>query len=100
VIPLGILGYLGWHGGTVLDRAHPFRGFLIVATALFVLCYMWTMGMSSSPDEFGEGSNLGLDPERAKGAKATGEFIYRYVLYLAVIYAALFFSFRRRQQRR
>lgn len=39
LIPLGIIAWICWFAGGQLNREHPFRGFLIASTVLFVLCW-------------------------------------------------------------
>jgi hypothetical protein len=36
-----------------------------------------------------------LDPERAKRARETGEYVWRFVVYVTIAYVALFFGWRR-----
>jgi hypothetical protein len=89
LIPLGIIGGVSWSAGSLLHRDYPFRGFLIATAILGVLCWFWTLGMMSESDYDGEGG-LYLDPERAKRARETGEYVWRFVLYITTAYVALF----------
>lgn len=99
LVPLGFLAWIGWSTGKHLDRNHPFGGFLITAAALFVLCWMWNSGMTTSEsDPDGEGGGLFLDPERAKRARETGEFVYKYVLFVLTAYVGLFLGFLKREE--
>jgi hypothetical protein len=95
LIPLGIIAWIGWSSGSHLNREHPFRGFLIAVAVLGVLCWFWTAGMASESDYDGEGSSLYLDPERARQARETGEYVWRFVLYVTTAYLALFLKWRR-----
>ena len=88
LIPLGVIGWVCWSAGSQLNREHPFRGFLIASAVLFVLCFMWSMGMTSESD--GEDSYTYLDKEKAKRARETGEYVWRFVLYVTIAYVALF----------
>ena len=95
LIPLGIIAWIGLASGSHLNREHPFRGFLIAAAILGVLCWFWTAGMGSDSDYDGEGSSLYLDPERARRARETGEYVWRFLLYVITAYLALFLKWRR-----
>lgn len=97
LIPLGIISWVCWFGGGQLNREHPFRGFLIAAAVLGVLCFFWSAGMVSDSDYDGEGSSLYLDPERAKRAKVTGEYVWRFLLYVTTAYLVLFLKLRLRR---
>ena len=97
LIPLGIIAWVCWFAGGQLNPEHPFRGFLIAAAVLGVLCFFWSAGMVSDSDYDGEGSSLYLDPERAKRAKATGEYVWRFVLYVTTAYLVLFQKLRQRR---
>jgi hypothetical protein len=95
LIPVGIIAWIGWAAAAYLDREHPFRGFLITAAVLGLLCWFWTAGMASDSDYDGEGSGFYLDPERARRARETGEYVWRFLLYVTTAYAALFLKWRR-----
>jgi len=89
LVPLCLISWICWFAGAQLDREHPFRGFLIAATVLFVLCWMWSAGMVHESD----GEDTGgwyLDPKKANRAKETGEYVWRYILYVTIAYLALF----------
>jgi hypothetical protein len=92
VVPLGIIATVSWYAGGALDREHPFRGFVIAATVLAVLCWFWTAGMTSGDSDYEDGgSSLYLDRERAQRARETGEYVWRYLIYVSVAYAVLFY---------
>lgn len=92
VVPLGIIATVSWYAGGALDREHPFRGFVVAATVLAVLCWFWTAGMTSGDSDYEDGgSSLYLDRERAQRARATGEYVWRYLIYVSVAYAVLFY---------
>lgn len=95
LIPLGIIGWVCWFAGDQLDREHPFRGFLIASAILGILCFLWSKGVTFESDSDGEGSSAFLDPEKAKRAKQTGEYVWRFVVYVATAYLALFLKLRR-----
>jgi hypothetical protein len=50
--------------------------------------------MVSESDYDGEGSSLYLDPEKARRARATGEYVWRFVLYVTTAYLALLLRLR------
>ena len=93
LIPLGIIAWVCVLASTQLDREHPFRGFLIASAVLFAMCFMWSMGMTTDSD--GEDSHWYLDPAKAKRARATGRYVWQYLLYVTVAYVALFLGRRR-----
>jgi hypothetical protein len=64
----------------------------LIATAVFgVVCLLWTQGMSSDLDSDPDsGSSLYFDRERAAHARATGEYVWRFLIYVSVAYLALF----------
>jgi hypothetical protein len=95
LFPVGIFAWIGWYGGSQLDRDHPFRGFVFAAAALFVLCWLLSMGLTSWSDD--ETSHSYLDPELAKRARETGEYVFRFVLYVSTVYLAMFLRWRKEQ---
>jgi hypothetical protein len=89
LLPLGIIGLIGWCGAMELNRNHPFRPFLVTSAVLFVLCWIWNSDMAdiaSSSDPF-------LDRELVTRKKETGAYVYRYVLYVLAAYTGLFLGF-------
>ena len=99
VVPAGLIGLMCWAAGGVLDRDHPFRAFLIASATLGVLCLFWTQGMTSDADFDSEsGSHFYLDPEKAAEARATGEFVWRFLVYVSVAYLALFLRLKLRRR--
>ena len=70
---------------------------ILTAIGLGVLCFFWSVGMVSDSDYDREGSSLYLDPEKAKRAKVTGEYVWRYVLYVTIAYLVLFLKLRLRR---
>jgi hypothetical protein len=89
LIPLGVIASVCWVAGDLLHREHPFRGFLVAAVILGVLCYFWSAGMVSQTDYDGESSSLSLDPEKARQARETGEYVWRFILYVSTAYLVL-----------
>jgi hypothetical protein len=97
LVPLGIIGWVCWFSGDLLDLEHPFRGFLIATAVFAVLCWSWSMGMSIESDSNGEGSSAYLlDPEQARRARETGEYVWRFLIYVASAYLVLFLKLRLR----
>lgn len=96
LIPLGIIAWACWFAGGQLNREHPFRGFLIAATILGVACLFWSAGMVSESDYDGEGSIFYLDPGRARRARETGEYVWRFALYVTTAYLALLLKLKLR----
>jgi len=94
LIPLCVLGWVGWFSATQLDRDHPFRGYLIGATVLFVLCFLWSMGMTSESDPSGEGSYSYFDRDQAMEARQSGRYVFMYAIYTAALYVAMFLRSR------
>ncbi len=93
LLPLGVLGWLCWSAAEYLDRGHPFRGFLIVSAALFVLCWLWSAGLTTDSD--GDDSHSYLDPKKAKRARETGEYVWRFAIYVTTAYVVLFLRWRK-----
>jgi hypothetical protein len=87
LIPTAIIGGICWSVSDQLDQEHPFRGFLITSAMLFALCFMFSMGFTIESD--GDESYSYLDPEKAKGARETGD-VWTFVLYVTIAYIALF----------
>jgi hypothetical protein len=101
LIFLGITAWVCWLTGNQLNHEHPFRGFVIAAAVLFVWClYSGAIVIVSAPDWDDEAwFGWHFDPDRAKRANATGEYVWQYILYVATAYLALFLKLRFRRQR-
>jgi hypothetical protein len=93
-VVLGIIAWLFWFAGDHLDQHHPFKGFVITALVFGVLCFMWSAGMTTESDSDGESWSY-LDPEKARDAKATGRYVWQFLIYLTTAYIALFLKLRR-----
>ncbi len=100
LVPLGFIAWVSWVAGGQLNVEHPFRGFLIAAAIIAGLCWWWSMGMATESDSDGEGSYTYLDPEKAKRAKETGEYVWKFLIYVACAYLVLFLKLRWRLRRR
>lgn len=95
-LPLAIIGYVSWFAADQLDKEHPFRGFLIACTAIFVICFMGYHGIRGEYDEYTESSVTYIDKDAAKAAAQTGRYLGQFLLYGAVSYGAMLLKFRKR----
>jgi len=92
-VVLLILGYLSWKIGSQLNRTLPFRGYLIAAGFLFVICWMGKYGVNfSSGDE-----DYANDYDNEAVAPA-GLYFAQYLLYVVVAYIGLSIRIRRRSE--
>ena len=57
LLPIGIIAYISWLVAKYLDRGHPFRGFLIASTIIFVICFCGQHGIRFGNDEDAYGYN-------------------------------------------
>lgn len=95
-LPLVIIGYVSWFVADQLDKEHPFRGFLIACTVIFVICFMGYHGIHDEYDEYTESSVTYIDKDAAKAAAQTGRYFGQFLLYVAVSYGAMLLKFRKR----
>lgn len=95
-LPLSIIGYVSWLAADQLDKEHPFRGFLIACTVIFVICFTGYHGIHDEYDEYTESSVTYTDKDAAKAAAQTGRYFGQFLLYVAVSYGAMLLKFRKR----
>ncbi len=79
----GITTWFGWLFGQRLDRETRLQGYLIASTVIFGVCWMGSIGLT------GSGDASYLDPEKAKRARETGEYVWMFVLYVTIAYLAM-----------
>ncbi|OGA02889.1 MAG: hypothetical protein A3I00_05890 [Betaproteobacteria bacterium RIFCSPLOWO2_02_FULL_64_12] len=96
LFPLGVIAWVCWYSGGQLNREHPFRGFLIAAAILGVLCLAWSAGMTSEYDDYEKGSSEYFDPEKARRGRETGVYVWRVAFYVTTAYLVLFLRLRQR----
>ncbi len=60
---IGIIAYVSWLVAKYLDRDHPFRGFVIASTTLFVLCFagQHNIRFGNDDDAYGYSDSSGTD---------------------------------------
>lgn len=96
LLPIALIGYVSWAAGEQLDQQHPFRGFLIASTVLFVICLLGYHGIHSEFDDQSETSYTIIDKEAASQAAQSGRYLGQILLYVGVSYAAMFAKFWKR----
>jgi hypothetical protein len=95
LLPIVLIAWVSWVGANQLDQEHPFRGFLIAATALFVICYFGYHGIHSEFDDQTETSSTVIDREAAAQAVTSGRYFGQFLVYVLVSYGVLFAKLRR-----
>jgi hypothetical protein len=88
VAPL-VIAFVCYKLSENLHPDHPFRGFLIAALVLFWWCFLKEQGVYFEGDDYDEGSSMFMSEEKAEHAQRTGEYVLRYVLYVAAAYIGL-----------
>jgi hypothetical protein len=96
LIPMAIIGYVSWFAAAQLDREHPFRGFLIAAAILFIICLFGYWGIRSEYDEQSESSLRYVDKEAAARAAQSGRYFAQYLIYVAIAYGVMVVRFKKR----
>lgn len=96
LFPIVIIGYLSWFAADQLDREHPFRGFLVAAAVLFVICLFGYYGIHSEYDERSESSFRYIDEEAAALAAQSGRYFAQYLVYVAIAYGAMLAKVKKR----
>lgn len=95
---IALIGYFSWAGADVLNKDHPFRGFLIVSTFFFVICFMGHHGYYGEYDDYSDETGWLLDKEAAKRAAETGRYFGQFWLYVTVSYGAMLFKMMRKSK--
>jgi hypothetical protein len=96
LIPLGLIAYVSWVAADQLNAEHPFRGFLIACTVIFVICFMGHNGIYSEYDDYTESSSMYINKEAAKRAAQTGRYFGQFLVYVLVSYVAMLIKLLRR----
>jgi len=86
---VAIIAYVSWAAAELLDDEHPFRGFLIASTVLFVIHFMSHLGYYWEHDNHTDASVAYLDKKTAKHAAETGRYLVWYLGYVTVSYIAM-----------
>ncbi len=95
LIAFAFFFYIGKIGSEQLDKTYWFRGYMIAATAMFVICMMGASGVYFDSDD-GESRHAMQDDKVRKLAAQTGQFAIQYPLYVICVYAGMIFGQRRR----
>jgi len=88
LLPIAGIGWFSWAGGEQLDQEHPFRGFLIAATVLFVVCFYGFHGVRKD-DYDPDTSVYVVDQEAAAEARRSGRVFGQYLFCVGVAYSSL-----------
>lgn len=99
LIPLGIIAYFSYISGNHLDIYHPFRGFVISSTVLFVFFYIRSKGVYVETDNDLEGSSYFVDKDAAKHAATTGKYFLHYIASVMFSYAGLLLGRHKNRER-
>lgn len=95
LIPLGLIAYFSWSSVDFMDKEHPFRGFVIACTIIFVVSYLGYHGYASEEDYSGEATTVYLDKEKAKLAAERGLYWGQFLTYVVVSYVAMLLKIMR-----
>ena len=96
LLPVAIIAYGSWFAADQLDREHPFRGFLVAAAVLFILCLFGYFGIHSEYDEQSESSLRYIDKEAAALAAQSGRYFAQYLVYVAISYGVMLVKLKKR----
>jgi len=95
LLPVAILGYISWSAADQLDPELPFRGFLIAAAVLFIICLKGYYGIHSEYDGESERSSQYIDKEAAALAVQSGRYFVQYLFYVAIVYGVMFVKLKK-----
>jgi hypothetical protein len=96
LLPVAVIGYASWFGADQLDNDHPFRGFLIAAAVLFIICLLGYYGIHSEYDEQSESSFRYIDKVAAALAAQSGRYFAQYLIYVAIAYGVMLAKLKKR----
>lgn len=88
-ISLGIIWYVSWAFADQINIEHPFRGCLIAAAILFVVCFMGYNGIYtdySGPDDI---TSVYQSKEAAEEAAKSGRYWGQFLSYVGVAYLGI-----------
>ncbi|MBI3570634.1 MAG: hypothetical protein HY082_05970 [Gammaproteobacteria bacterium] len=89
LIPFVLIGYISWAAADLLNREHPFRGFLIATATIFVICFMGHSGIYGETDYYSDETTFIRDSEAAERAVQTGRYFGQFLIYMVVSYTAM-----------
>lgn len=92
LIQLTFFAFVAWHAASQLDEKYPFRGYLIAAGLLFIINFLWHIGLSSGDDLDG-GSYF--DFERWASNRQSGRYFLNYLTNCGTVYCFMYFKMRR-----
>lgn len=95
--PLVLIGWVSWAFADQLDIEHPYFGFVMATTVLFVICFLGQNGAYVEQNESTDASEMFIDVEAGRNSKLTGEHFGRFLVYVTVAYGALLAKLRQRQ---
>ncbi len=88
-ISLGVIWYVSWAFADQINIEHPFRGCLIAAAILFVVCFMGYNGIYtdySGPDDI---TSVYQSKEAAEEATKTGRYWGQFLSYVGAAYLGI-----------
>ncbi len=80
------MGYVMWKGAELLDRRFWFRGFVIVAAAMFAFC--WT-GLNNVHFTSGDDEDYAYEAPAEPEGDRTPHFFVQFAAYIGVSFTAL-----------
>ena len=86
LLPCAFIWFFSKVLSRVLDRQHPFRGYLVSSVIIFLFCLYGFSGISIDSEN---GANY-ADEEFVKLAASTAKYFGLYLLYVAISYVSLF----------
>lgn len=89
LIPFVIIGYISWTAADLLNREHPFRGFLIATAVIFIICFMGYSGIYIETDYYTDETTFGGDSETTQRAVETGRYFGQFLIYMVVSYTTM-----------
>lgn len=91
LLPCAFIWFFSKILSRVLDRQHPFRGYLIASVIIFIFCLYGFSGIALDA----ENGTSYADEEFAKLAASTAKYFGQYLLYVAVSYLSLLRGMRK-----
>lgn len=98
LVALGFISFISWTAADLLNKEHPFRGFLIATVIIFIICLMGYNGYHLEDEYYTETSTVLFDKDSAEKAAVSGRYFGQFVVYIAASYSAMLLGYLKRNK--
>lgn len=98
LMTLGLIIYVSWISTSLLDREHPFRGFIISSSIIFAFSFAGNNGYYPSVDDFTDSMTFYQNREWAKAATDSNLYVAVYLTEVTISHLIMYIKMSHSRQ--